>query len=320
MYRKLALAFSFACVAAGALAQDWPTRPIHVIVPFPTGSVDAKVRVVAEKVGQILGQPLVIVNRPGAGMRIGTKQLIDAPNDGYTLGVMVQANSWITPTLVPTEKYDANKDLTPISLAVDQQMVLVASNKLGVNTVGELVKLAQAKPGKLNYGAPSGPSGFHVWFEVLKEVAKMDITFIPYRGLALALQDLIGGQVDLGFADLGSMQLIQAGRMKALAVSGERRSRELPDVPTLRELGIPFVATNWLGFAAPANLPKPVEQRLVKAFEEALRNPAVRAALETDGSDAIPIDKIGPAEFRARITREPLQFQQNVKPGTIKLD
>ncbi len=319
MFRKLALTFSFACVTAGALAQDWPTKPIQVIVPFPTGSVDAKARVVTEKVGKILGQPLVIVNKPGAGMQIGTKQLIDSPNDGYTLGVMVQANSWITPTLLTTAKYDANKVLTPISIAYGQQMVLVASNKLGVNTVDELVKLAQAKPGKLNYGAPSGPSGFHVWFEVFKGVTKLDILFVPYRGLALAMQDLAGGQVDVGFADLGSIPLVQAGRMKALAVTGERRSSQLPDVPTLRELGIPFVATGWLGFAAPANLPKPVEQRLVKAFEEALRSPDVRATLEADGSDAVAIDQIGPAELRARITSEPLQFQQNVKAGTIEL-
>ncbi len=319
MYRKLALAFSFACVAAGALAQDWPTRPIQVIVPFPTGPVDSKARVVAEKVGQILGQPLVIVNKPGAGMQIGTKQLLDSPNDGYTLGVMVQANSWITPTLLTTAKYDANKDLTPISIVLGQQMVLVASNKSGINSVADMVKLAQAKPGKLNYGAPSGPSGFHVWFEVLKGVTKTDIVFVPYRGLALALQDLIGGQVDVGLADLGSMQLVQAGRMKALAVTGERRLSQLPDVPTLRELGFPFVAVNWLGFAAPANLPKPIEQRLVKAFDEALRSPDVRKALEGDGSEAIDIDKIGPTEFRARITNEPLQFLQNVKAGTIQL-
>jgi tripartite-type tricarboxylate transporter receptor subunit TctC len=320
MVRKLVLALSFACAAAGALAQDWPAKPIQVIVPFPTGPVDAKARIVAEKVGKILGQPLVIVNKPGAGMQIGTKQLLDAPNDGYTLGVMVQANSWITPTLLPDASYDANKDLTPISIVLGQQMVLVASNKLGVHSMAELVKLAQAKPGVLNYGAPSGPSGFHVWFEVLKGVAKLDIVFVPYRGLALALQDLIGGQVDVGLADLGSMQLIQAGRMKALAVTGERRLSELPDVPTLRELGFPFVAVNWLGFAAPANLPKPVEQRLVKAFDEALRSPDVRKALEGDGTEAIDTARIGPAEFRARITNEPLQFRQNVKPGTFKLD
>ena len=319
MFRKLALTLSFACVAAGALAQDWPTKPIQVIVPFPTGPVDAKARIVAEKVGQILGQPLVMVNKPGAGMQIGTRQLIASPNDGYTLGVMVQANSWITPTLIPTAKYDANKDLTPISIALGQQMVLVASNKLGVNTVDELVKMAQAKPGKLNYGAPSGPSGFHVWFEVFKGVTKLDIVFVPYKGLALALQDLIGGQVDVGLADLGSMQLIQAGRMKALAVTGERRSSQLPNVPTLSELGIPVVANNWLGFAAPGKLPKPIEQRLVKAFEEALRDPDVRKSLELDGTDAIDIDKIGPAEMRARITNEPLQFNKNVKPGTIEL-
>lgn len=305
-------------VAGAALAQAWPAKPIQVIVPFPPGSVDAKARVVTERVAKILGQPLVMLNKPGAGMRIGTEQMLRSAPDGYTIGVAVQASTWISPALDPGASYSA-KDMTMIGIAYEAPVILVVNPKSAVRSVDDLLRTARAQPGKLNYAAPTGGSAFRISFEILKSLTGTDLTFVPYRGLALALQDVAGGQVEFGFADAGSIPLIKDGRLRALAVAAPKRARLLPDVPTFAELGIAFEAQPWLGFAAPAGLPPAVERRLAEAFAEALRTPEVRSAVESDGSTTIAADT-SPAAMRARIERELAEFRKNVKPGTITFD
>lgn len=304
--------------AGVALAQPWPVKPIQVIVPFPPGSVDGKARIVTERVGRILGQPLVMVNKPGAGMRIGTEQMLRSAPDGYTIGVAVQASTWISPVLDPAASYSA-KDMTMLGISFESPMVLVANPKSQIRSVDDLLRAARAQPGKLNYAGPSGGSMFRISFEILKTLTGTDLTFVPYRGLALALQDIAGGQVDVGFADSGSIPLIKADRLRALAVAAPKRLRQLPDVPTFAEVGINFESQPWLGFSAPAGLPSAVERRLVEAFAEALRSPEVRSALESNGEINIAADT-SPAAMRARIQRELAEFRKNVKPGTINFD
>lgn len=306
-------------LAAGAVfAQEWPAAPIQVIVPFPPGSVDAKARIITERVSKILGQPLVMVNKPGAGMRIGTEQILRAAPDGYTIGVAVQASTWISPALDPSASYSA-KDMTMLGVAYDAPMMLVTGPKSGLRSAADLLRTARANPGKLNYAAPTGGSIFRIAFEMVKELGGIDVTFVPYRGLALALQDIAGGQAEVGFADFGSLPLVRGGRLNALALASPKRAPQLPDVPTLRELGIPLDVQPWLGFVAPRGLPKAVEKRLVDAFAEALRTPEVRAALEADGAAHVVADT-SPAGMRERIERELAEFRKNVKPGAISFD
>lgn len=304
--------------AGAAIAQAWPTKPIQVIVPFPPGSVDAKARIVTERVAKILGQPLVMVNKPGAGMRIGTEQMLRSAPDGYTIGVAVQSNTWVSPAIDPAASYSA-KDMTMLGIGFESPMILAASPKSAVRSVDDLLRAARAHPGKLNYAAPTGGSAFRISFEILKSLTGTDFTFVPYRGLALALQDVAGGQVEFGFADSGSIPLIKDGRLRALAVAAPKRMPLLPDVPTFAELGIALEAQPWLGFAAPAGLPPAVERRLAEAFAEALRSPEVRSALESDGSTTVAADT-SPTAMRARIEREFGEFRKNVKPGTITFD
>lgn len=302
-------------VAATVSAQDWPTRPIQVIVPFPPGSVDAKARIVTEEIGKILGQPLVMVNKPGAGMLIGTEQMIRSAPDGYTIGIAVQASTWISPMLEPRASYSAS-DMTMLGVAFDAPMVLVAGPKTGLLSAQDLLRSARAQPGKLNYAAPTGGSIFRITFEMLKTLAGIDVTFVPYRGLALALQDVIGGQAEVAFADAGSLPLFRAGRLRPLAVTTPKRWSQLPDVPTFGELGIALEVQPWLGFVAPRGLPPAVEKRLTAALVEALQKPEVRSVLEKDGAASIVADP-SPQAMRQRIEREIAEFRKNVKPGTI---
>jgi len=299
-------------------AQDWPNKPIQVIVPFPPGSVDAKARIVTDRVSKILGQPLVILNKPGAGMRIGTEQLLRSPADGYTIEVVVQAVAWMGPLLDPAVTYQPLTDMTMLALAYENPMILVASPQSGIKSVDDLLRAARNQPGKLNWAGPAGASGYRVWFEVFKGMTELDVTYVAYRGLTPALTDVAGGFGQVAFADYSSLPLILDGKLRPLAVSGPTRSAQLPDIPTLKEAGTGFEATQWLGFVAPAGLPPAVESRLVEAFAKALKNPATRAAIEADGAQVIADSS--PRAMRARITSEMAQFRQNVKPGAIKID
>ncbi|AVO41006.1 Bug family tripartite tricarboxylate transporter substrate binding protein [Simplicispira suum] len=299
-------------------AQDWPNKPIQVIVPFPPGSVDAKARIVTDRVSKILGQPLVILNKPGAGMRIGTEQLLRSPADGYTLEVVVQAVAWMGPLLDPAVTYQPLTDMTMLALAYENPMILVANQDSGIKSVDDLLQTARTHPGKLNWAGPAGASGYRVWFEVFKGMTGLDVTYVPYRGLTPALTNVAGGFAQVAFADYSSMPLILDGKLRPLAVTGPARSAQLPNVPTLKELGIGFEATQWLGFVAPAGLPQAVESRLVKAFAMALKDPPTRAAIESDGAQVI-LDS-SPSAMRGRITSEMAQFRKNVKPGAIKID
>ena len=302
-------------VAANVSAQDWPTKPIQVIVPFPPGSVDAKARVITEAMSKILGQPLVILNKPGECLHPKTEQMVRAAPDGYTIGVAVQASTWISPLIESSAKYSAS-DMTMLGIAYGAPAVLVAGPKSELRSVQDLMRAARANPGKLNFAAPTGGSIFRITFEMLKTLTGIDVTFVPYRGLALALKDVMGGQVEVGFADTSSLPLFQSGQLRPLAVTALKRWPQMPDVPTFHELGIPLETQTWLGFAAPRGLPPAVEKRLTSALAEALQKPEVRAAIEANGVASVAADS-SPQAMHQRIEREVAEFKKNVKPGTI---
>ena len=317
-FAAILLGAAFWMTGGPAIAQAWPAKAIEVIVPFPPGAVDARVRIVTDKVSRILGKSLVIQNRPGAGFRIGTDVLLRAPKDGYTIGVLAQSNAAITPALDPNAGYDVRKDFTLLTLVYETPLVFVVHPSLGVNTVADFIKLAKSQPGKLNYGAPAGASAYHLWFEVFRSQVGIEVQHIPYKGVAPSLLDLAGGRTQASFGDNGTKPFVEVGKMVVLATTGSQRSPMFPNAPTIQESGIPFVATSWLGFGAPSNLPKDVSQRLVDAFAEAMRSPDVRAAIEAGGGEFML--GLGPAEFQARIDEDYQRFKRIGELLNIKIE
>ena len=312
------LAVISSTVMAQPPAKAWPTKPIEVIVPFPPGPIEAKVRIIADKVGRILGQPLILVHRPGAGMRIGTEAMVRATPDGHTVGVAVQSNTWISLELDSAASYTL-EDMTLLAWAYQSPMVLVTGPKSGLLSAQQWLRVARAQPDKFNYAAPTGGSMFRIAFESIRTLAGIETRYVPYRGMAQVAQDLAGGHVDLAFVDLASLQLMRHGHLRPLAVATPRRVSQLPEVPTFHELGISFESLPWLGFAAPAGLPPAVEQRLIEAFAEALRAPEVRRKIEGDGVAQVFADT-RPALMRARIEQERADFRRHVRPGSIRFD
>ena len=317
LYRVWTMTIALGVVGVAA-AQDWPTRPIQVIVPFPPGSVDTKARIVTERLAKVLGQPLVMQNKPGAGMRIGTEQMLRSAPDGHTIAVAVQASTWITPLLDARTTYTA-ADMTMLGVAYDSPMVLVAGPKSGLHSVKDLLNSARKEPGKLNYAAPTGGSIFRITFEMLKTLTGIDVTFVPYRGLALALQDVMSGQAEVGFADGGSLSLMRSGLLRPLAVTSPKRWSELPDVPTLREAGVALDMQPWVGFAAPKGLSPAIQKRFNDALAEVLQAPDVRADLAHGGGASVVADT-SPSAMRQRIDRDITEFRKNVKPGAITFE
>jgi len=263
--------------------------------------------VITDKVSQILGQPLIIENRPGAGQRTGTTMIRRAPKDGYTIGVMTQASGVTTPVLDPNAGYDPLKDFTLLTLSHYASYVIVTHPSAGLRTLGDLLKFAKANPGKLNYGSTGIGASYHFWTEIFQGAAGIRMTHVPYKGEAPAMQDLLGGQIQVMFAGPLARPHVDAGKIIALAVTSPQRLAHFPGVPTVSESGVPgFVASAWLGFAAPADLPKDVADRLVAAFVEAARAPEVQARLTSIGWE---VKGMSPQEFRATLVSENERFK-----------
>jgi tripartite-type tricarboxylate transporter receptor subunit TctC len=272
----LALGLAF---ASGAAAQDWPSRPIHLIVPFPAGSSpDLIARILAEKLPQALGQPVVVENRPGAGGNLGTGMVARAAPDGYTFGLSIPGPLAVNAVLYRKLDYDPFRDLAPVSLVAASPNLLVVDPKLNVDSVKDLVALVKSQPGKLNYGSVGNGSASHLTMELFKEAAGLDIVHVPYPGSPQVNTAILTGQISAGFVvPATAMPLVQAGRLKALAVTTSVRSIVLPEYPTLAELGYPqIVSTAWQGVVAPAKTPKPIVDRLSRELLAILRSEDVR--------------------------------------------
>src|SRR6266850_5330891 len=274
------LALGMTLVCAHAMAQGaFPSRPIHMIVPFPAGSSpDLIARILAEKLAPALGQPVVVENRPGAGGNLGTGLVARAAPDGYTLGFSIPGPLAVNSVLYRKMDYDPFKDLAPVCLVAASPNLLVVDPGLNINSVKELVALAKAQPGKLNYGSVGSGSASHLTMELFKEVAQLDIVHVPYPGSPQVNTAILTGQIAAGFVvPATAMPLVQAGRLKALAVTTSVRSIVLPEYPTLAEGGYPeVVSTAWQGIVAPARTPRPIVERLSRELVVALRSEDVR--------------------------------------------
>jgi tripartite-type tricarboxylate transporter receptor subunit TctC len=284
--RAFALAFSLALVAGAAaptLAEDYPSHPIRLIVPFAAGgAADSVARIVGKRVGEALGQTVVVEDRGGGGGIIGVEVVRNSDPDGYTLLQGQSGPIAINPGIYPKLPYDPEKDLMPVSMTTSYPYVLVVNPSLGVKTVAELVALAKSKPGQLNYGTAGVGASNHLVTELFDSKAGIKMTHIPYRGTSLAVADLIAGQVQVVFADpVSALSQVRAGTLTALAVTSKERSPVAPDLPTIAESGYPgFDAIAWHGIMAPAGTPPAIIDRLNAEILKALRDPETAKLIE----------------------------------------
>jgi tripartite-type tricarboxylate transporter receptor subunit TctC len=304
---NLRLALSVAALFAAVPvthAQDYPNKPITMIVPFPAGGgVDAIGRIVADKLAADLGQPVIIDNRGGAAGVIGTRAAARAAPDGYTLVMATSGSIAINPNLYTNPGYHTLKDLAPIGLISSTPIVLMAHPSAPENSLADVIASAKANPGKINIGTPPPGTSAQLGAELLKSMAGIDFTIVTYRGTGPLTTDLIGGHVKLGLNVLApAMSNLKAGTLKAFAVLAPRRSSHLPDVPTSAEAGLPgFESGLNYGLLAPAGTPRPIIDRLNKALRALVDTPEVRARIAADGGDPMPST---PEEYAKDIERE----------------
>ncbi len=302
-----------------AVAQEFPQHPIRLIVPFPAGGPnDIIARVVGQRMSELLGQPVLIDNRGGQGGVLGTDAVAKARPDGYTIGISSAGALAISPGM-QNVAYDMLKDLQPIALVATVPEMLVVATNVPAGTMSELVALAKAQPGKLNF-ASSGPGSLpHLAGELLKLSAGIDIVHVPYRGAAPAVNDLLGQQVQMVFLDLPViLPQIRAGSLRPIAVGSLDRAPTAPEVPTTAELGMPDLRIeNWYGIVAPAGTPAAVVATLNKAVVEAMRDPAVKEKLAGQGTTLIG----GPPEhFRDFIDAEITKWAKVIKDAGVPIE
>ena len=269
------------------MAQTYPAKPIRFIVPFPPGGGnDLIARELAAYITEPLGQTVVVENRPGASTIIGTEAAAKAPPDGYTIFMGNNSTLTINPNLYRKLPYDAVKDFAPVSLLASAPFVLLVHPSLPAHSMKELIALARARPGQLNFGSAGLGITTHLAGEMLKLMARIDIVHIPYKGAGPALTDLMGGQIELGFNNmLSALPHVRSGRLRALAVTSKARSRVLPQLPTIAESGLPdYEAGAWYAVLAPARTPAPVIARLHGEFVKALQQPKVQERMAGDGA------------------------------------
>jgi tripartite-type tricarboxylate transporter receptor subunit TctC len=301
-----------------APAQDWPTKPVRILVgSAPGGGTDAMARAVADRLGPLLKQPVVAENRPGVSNTLAA-DLTAKSTDGHTMVMGVSTAHAIAPHLLKLA-YDNNKDLVPVMFVGAVPNVLVVNNALPVDSVASLIKLAKEKPGRLNYATSGSGSTQHIAAELFKDQAGVFITHIPYRGSGPALVDLISGQVQLSFDTMPSViGQIKAGRIKALAVASSKRNPQLPDLPTMAEAGLKNVEMSaWYGIYMPASTPKAVQDRVYLEVTKILAMPETQTRLGSIGADLTPMTQ---AQFAAFHVSENKRYSELITKKNIKLD
>ena len=304
---------------APALAQVYPAKPVKIIVPFAAGGpADNYARFIGQRLGDALGQPFVVDNKPGAGSVIGTDMVAKSAPDGYTLLMMSNTHT-VNETLIPSKPFQLLRDFVPVAPVNYSDLVLVAHPSLAANSLKEVIALAAAKPGKLNYASSGTGTPYHMAGELFKSMAGVYLVHIPYRGSSGARTDVIGGQVDLMFDAVTTMaEQARAGKVKAIATTGKVRSEVLPDVPTLNEAGVPgYEATIWLGLMAPRGTPKAVVDKLNEAVSKIVTQAEVRALWTKQG--AVPM-LMTPEAFE-KYTREDIaKWARVITSAGIKAD
>ena len=308
-----------ALAVAPSHAQEYPARPIRVVVPFsPGGAVDGPMRAIAQELGKRLSQPVTVENKPGAGATIGSEFVAKAPADGYTLLLASQTNA-ISATLYTKLAYDPIEDFAPISLIGREPGVLVVNPALPVKTFQEFVAYVKQRPGEVDYASSGNGSGQHMFMAMLASMTGMKLNHVPYRGSAQATTDVLGGQVPVSIpGTAGMVGHIKAGKLRALAVTGARRSPELPDVPTVIESGVPgYEAYVWMGLLAPKGTPAAVIDRINREVIEVLKTREVRSYMASAG---IEIVGSTPAEFATFFRAEKEQWGKVVRETGAKVD
>ena len=319
MRRMVLLAGLILISMAGANAADYPAKAITIVVPFaPGGSNDIVARAIGQKLNEDWGQPVVVDNRPGAGGVIGSEFVARAAPDGYTL-LLVSSTFTINPAVKTNLPFDVAKDFTPVARIGQSPLLLAASNSFPASSVGELIALAKAKPGSINY-ASAGPGSINqIAAELLALSAGIKLTHVPYRGGALAINDLVGGHVDIYVSSMPQiLQIVRNGQAKALAVTSTQRSPSLPDTPTMRESGVPgYEASSWWGIVAPAGTPPDVVEALNNEINKALSTEQMIKFLTSEGAEAMPGT---PKQFDELITSEIARWRKVARDADIHAD
>jgi tripartite-type tricarboxylate transporter receptor subunit TctC len=301
-----------------AAAQTYPNRPVRIVAPFPAGGgLDLVSRALGQRLSTALGQSIIIDNRSGADGMIGTEQVAKAAPDGYTLLISSTGPMVINPALNIKMPYDTLRNFAPITLVVVQPLCLVVHPSLPVKSVKELIALAKAKPGQLNYGSGGIGNGAHLAGEIFRTITSIDIVHVPYKGAAPAVVDLLAGQVQMMLNSIPVLlPFIKSAKLRALAVGADKRMAILPEVPTMRESGIAkFDANSWYGFFAPAGTPKEIVSRLNYESAKILRSQEMRDFMSPQGAEAIGDS---PEEFSAHIRSELAKWAQAVKTAGVR--
>jgi tripartite-type tricarboxylate transporter receptor subunit TctC len=311
------IVLSLCCFAAHA----WPTKPVRLVVAYPPGGgIDVMARQIAEKLTPAWGQPVVVENKPGANTIVATDAVAKSPADGHTILLTTDATFSINPHLYAKLPFDTQRDFIPVTMLVLLQQLLVAHPALPANTLEELIKLAKAKPGSINYASYGSGSQPHLSGEMLKNKAGIDLVHVPYKGISLAVPAVMAGEVQLTFAGIAtSMPQLKAGRIKAIAIGGAQRSPLLPQVPTFRELGYPEVETHaWFGFFLPAGSPPDAVARIHRDTKAILEEPEFRQKQLIDkGYEVIGSS---PEEFAAYIRKDSESRARAVKISGAKAE
>src|SRR6267154_3743205 len=297
-------------------AQEFPAKPIRLIVPFPAGGPnDIIARVVGQRMSELTKQPIVIENRSGQAGVLGTDAVAKAAPDGYTIGIVSASALVISPSMEKVA-YDVNKDFAPVTLVVTVPEMLVVASNVPANNMAELVALARAQPGKLNF-ASAGVGGLpHLAGELFKQTAKIDVVHVPYRGAAPAINDLLGQQVQMTFLDLPViLPHIKAGTLRPIALGAPVRSPTAPDVPTTAEVGMPdLLIENWYGMIAPGGTPEKIIAELNRITNEAMADPSVKAKL---GDQGLTVAGDSPEHFRSFIESESKKWAKVIKDAGL---
>jgi tripartite-type tricarboxylate transporter receptor subunit TctC len=320
MKRLLVLAAGVlaACAASFAAAQEWPTKPVRMIIPYPPGgATDILGRLISAKLSPLIGQPVVVENKTGASGNIGFDYVAKAAPDGYTL-LTGTANLTIAPAFSSKLPFNVLTDFAPISQIVSSQNYLVARPGLPVNNVKELIAYAKANPGKLTYGS-SGIGTPLLSLELFKSLTGTDMVHVPYKGDTPAITDLLGGQIDLYCSTItGLVGHVKAGKLKGFGVTSKKRAAAMPDVPTIEEAGVPgYELSSWYGILAPAGTPRPIVDKLNAAIVKIVAMPDVQQKMIEGGSEP---QSSTPDEFMARIRADVAKFGKVVKEAGIKVE
>ena len=321
LLRHAAVLCLAATSATTAFAQAaYPSKPVRIIVPYPAGgTTDIIARIAANQLTERLKQSFIVENKAGASGAIGSQAVAQAAPDGYTLVMATASSHGINSALQKSLPYDAVKDFAPITVVANTPNIIVANPSVPVKTLGELVALAKSQPGKINFGSTSAGGSPHMSAELLKMMAGIDMTHVPYKGAAPMLTDLIGGQVQIGFDNLPStIGFVKSGKVRPLAVTTAKRWPGAPDIPTVAESGVPgYEVSGWFGLLAPAGTPKDIINKLQSTIADAVKSPEVAKQLNDLGAEPVANK---PEVFAQEIKDDVEKWRKVVKTTGVKLD